>query len=169
MFASIKSPETWTWGPYLLGHTDKCQRLPGAADHLYEGHLTTNPETTFHSCDSLGRCPVRDNANVVQIIPVTSHVFPLDEEIYATADIHRPISNSVGQSNVSKRRPEPELDRSSRRVKQAISKEPGHTLLASRKTFGARAGAANRPPIVNTDGQSLAYYIVLCACYVSHK
>lgn len=170
LFASIKTPETWTWGPYLLGHTDKCRRLPGAADHVYEGHLTTNPETAFHSCDSLGRCPVRDNANVVQIIPVTSHVFPPgNEEISATAHIRSPISNSEGQSIVSKRKPEAELDRGSKRLKQTILKEPGHTLLAPRENFGVRAGAANRPPIVNTDGQSLAYYIVFCTCRVSHK
>jgi hypothetical protein len=170
LFASIKSPETWTWGPYLLGHTDKCRRLPGVADHTYEGHLTTNPETTFHSCDSLGRCPVRDSANVVQIIPVTNHVFTLDnEEISASADILDVTSDSQDQSSVSKRKHKAELDRSLKRPKLTMSKEPGHTLLAPIETSGIRASTASRPPIYNREGQSLSYYIVLGTCYVSHK
>jgi hypothetical protein len=139
------------------------------ADHTYEGHLTTNPETSFHSCDSLGRCPVRDNANVVQIIPVTNHAYSLhNEEISATADIDLK-SNSLDQSNISKRKLEAEVDRSSKRLKQTILKEPGHTLLAPRETWGFREGTANRPLILTPDGQPLSYYIVLRAIYVSHR
>jgi hypothetical protein len=165
LFGSIRSPETWAWGPYLLGHTDKCQRLPGVADHTYEGHLTQNPHTTFHSCDSLGGCPVRDNAHVVQIIPVTNHAFSIDNN----ENPPRPVevvdlrSNSPGKANDLNQKREGALQGTPKTVKGAVLKEPGHTLLA--QSWWVRGGMTTRPPIVAPSGEPLSYYIVLSSYF----
>ena len=72
LYGSIKSADIWEWGPLLGGHVDRSQKKSGVADYLYQSYLTEDPETAFHSCDSRGVCPVRDNAKVVQIIPITT-------------------------------------------------------------------------------------------------
>jgi len=159
LFGSIKSPETWAWGPFLLGHADKCDRLPGVADRIYEGYLTRNPNTTFHSCDSRGSCPVRDNANVVQIIPVTNHDFSTDHDAIPSplAEVVRAKSNSPIPSSDSKRKSEVS-SQSPKRTKETALKEPGHTLLA--QSWWVRAGKITRPPLVASSGEALSYYIV---------
>ena len=163
LFRSIKTPDAWTWGPFLLGHTDMCRRLPGVADHVYDGYLTQNPDTTFHSCDSLGLCPVRDNANVVQIIPVTNYAFSIDndESPPRSAEVVDDRSHSAMEINDLKRKGNNALQSRPKSLKEAALKEPGHTLLPQRDNWWVRAGTMTRPPIVSPSGEPLSYYIVI--------
>lgn len=163
LFRSIKTPEAWNWGPFLLGHADMCRRLPGVADHVYEGHLTQNPDTTFHSCDSLGPCPVRDNANVVQIIPVTNHAFSIDNDKIPArpAEVVEMRSYSTMELNNLERKSDNAPQSRPKRLKETVMKEPGHTLLPQRDNWWVRAGTMTRPTIVSPSGEPLSYYIVL--------
>ena len=154
LYRSIKSADVWEWGPFLGGHVDPGQKKDGLADHVYEGQLTEDPNTILHSCESKGICPVRDAANVVQIIPITSDKAPKKE--YLSESI---VVESANFQEPSKKRKALE-DISDRPDKIAVLREPGHTLLEPRENWWVRRGTRERPPIYSADGDILPYYLV---------
>jgi hypothetical protein len=151
LFGSIKSAEQWIWGPFLCGHVDKCQKKAGIADYEYEGRLTEDPNTPFHSCDSRGVCPIRDAANVVQIIPVTTTGVK-----HVNSQTNSEITSDITGQLKRKR----DDDDSKQEVKRIILKEPGHTLLAPRASWWTKENSKERPPILSEQGESLPYFIV---------
>lgn len=166
MFGSIKSAEAWSWGPVLGGHVDKCLRRPGA-DRTYDGALTEDPHTPFHSCDSRGICPVRDGANVVQIIPVTRREQKSDTQSNVgnevVASYPRRAIKPAASRNWSLKRvlDEPaSREESPKRVRETVIKEPGHTLLTPQQNWWVREGSNERPPLLSSDGEELSYYLV---------
>src|SRR5436190_8857206 len=131
LYGGIKSADMWEWGPLLGGHTDRSQKKSRVADYLYEGYLTEDPQTFFHSCDSRGVCPVRDNANVVQIIPITTRSVIREDQTSQTGVWNAKIDlESHPSTNTLKRRYEKdeEQERSPKRIREMILKEAGHTL-----------------------------------------
>jgi len=141
------------WGSFLSGHVDKGQKKSGIADVLYEGVLTEDPNTRFHSCDSKGSCPVRDNANVVQIIPITTR----------TAIARKQMENNSLDSDFAeqglKRNVEynDSIEKSPTRIKGVVVKEPGHTFLDG---WWTRDKTRPRPQLISEEGGFLSYYIV---------
>jgi hypothetical protein len=172
LFGSIKSAEAWTWGPLLRGHVDKSSRRAGISGHVYEGALTEDPHTPFHSCDSLGTCPVRDAANVVQIIPVTTTKQPTPDVQPEKPDVPRPrheLENVDSANKSVKRKSEEPTDRneSPKRPGETVVKEPGHTLLQPRKSWWIREGSKERPALLSSNGDDLSYYLVR-SCWIQN-
>jgi hypothetical protein len=163
LYRSIKSGDIWEWGPFLGGHVDRSQKKFGVADYLHDSYLTEDPETTFHSCDSRGVCPVRDNANIVQIIPITTRRVIRGDQVTQTN-----YSNTKGslesfpstKTQKRKRGKNEEPERSPKRVKELILKEVGHTLLEPKKSVWVNEMSKERPSLFSTTGESLPYYIV---------
>jgi len=116
--------------------------------------LTEDPNTRFHSCDSKGACPVRDQANVVQIIPITTR---------AAIARKQTENDSIDSSDLTdkgvKRKVESDdsLEPSPKRTKGLVVKEPGHTFLDG---WWIRDKKRPRPQLISKDGESLSYYIV---------
>jgi hypothetical protein len=137
-----------------MGHTDKCSRKNGVANRVYEGALTLDANTMFHSCESRGTCHFRDSSNVVQIIPVTSTILlqdagKCDNEGRATSeDVH------------SLKRKGDFKDDGRGDTKRILLKEPGHQLLIPRESWWSKERSKERPPILSDDGESLPYFIV---------
>jgi hypothetical protein len=100
---------------------------------------------------------VRDAANVVQIIPVTSDKSPKND--YVSENI---VFESADLGSASKKRKASD-DISDRPIKLAPSlvlREAGHTLLEPRETWWIHQAAKERPPIYSSDGDILPYYLV---------
>lgn len=169
LFGSIRAPDVWNWGPFLRGHVDRCQRKGGLADHFYEGGLTEDPNTVFHSCDSRGICSVRDRSNVVQIIPVTTKALVRDQKTGDNSvDVDFPSDGQEAapfkiesQSLKRKRGDTSPPGKSRKRAKEIVLKEPGHTLLEPKQTWWIREGTKVRPPLLSADGENLSYYLVI--------
>jgi hypothetical protein len=166
LFGSIKSAEAWSWGPLLGGHVDKCLRKAGA-DRIYDGALTEDPHTPFHSCDSRGICPVRDGANVVQIIPVTTRERTsgaqsnVADEVVASHPYRAIEPTASGNSSLKRVLDEPaSREDSPKRMRETVMKEPGHTLLTPQQNWWVREGSNERPPLLSSDGEELSYYLV---------
>ena len=164
LFHSIRSADVWEWGPFLSGHINRSEKKEIVADHIYEGVLTEDPNTIFHSCHSKGVCPVRDGANVVQIIPVTTRkIVPA----YEKSQVDRPdpgdhresFSRSAG---TLKRKHIEDIQHGPdpKRAKDVIVKELGHTLLEPRQSWWGAEETKERLPIVSASGERLPYYIV---------
>jgi hypothetical protein len=158
LYRSIKSADVWEWGPFLGGHVDPGQKKHGLADHVYEGQLTQDPNTMLHSCESKGLCPVRDGANVVQIIPITSDKAPKKEYMTESivANFEEPSKKRKASEDIS--------GRPDKMASNAALKEPGHTLLEPRENWWVRHGTTERPPIYSADGDILPYYLVSSSC-----
>lgn len=171
VYSAIKSPETWIWGPFLGGHIDKSQKKVGLANRTYEGALTENPNTRFHSCDSREACPVRDSANVVQIIPVTTHTTAVEEKVsnldhFGSRAMPDGISQSVAVKQIlERRRP---LEPSPKDVDETILKEPGHTLLEPRTHWWVEGTSEERVPIISEEGEPLPHYLVYILIFVAN-
>ena len=97
---------------------------------------------------------MRDQANVVQIIPVTTR----------TAIARKQTENdSIESSDLAdkgvKRKVESDdsLEPSSKRTKGLVVKEPGHTFLDG---WWIRDKNRPRPQLISKEGESLSYYIV---------
>lgn len=164
LYGSIKDVQAWAWGPFLAGHHHKYQKATFHG-HYYGGALTQDPDTHFHSCESRGRCPIRDAANVVQIIPVTSRrESRLDQHETGHNSQQRPISDELSgkESAVLNERIGVDSAQGQRRtqLRETILKEPGHTLLVPRTSWRTRESTTERPPIFSSDGETLPYYIV---------
>jgi len=163
LYGSIKDVQAWAWGPFLAGR-HKYQRA-NFHGHYYGGALTQDPNTHFHSCESRGRCPIRDAANVVQIIPVTSRreIRPARHETGQISQ-QRPISHELSgkESVVLKKRIGLDFAQGQRltQLRETILKEPGHTLLVPRTFWWTKESTTERPPIFSSDGETLPYYIV---------
>ena len=138
------------WGSFLSGHVDKGQKKSGIADVLYEGVLTEDPNTRFHSCDSKGPCPVRDNANVVQIIPITTR----------TAIARKQTEDDRVPSDLAEngfKRNDDSVEKIATRINRLVVKEPGHTFLDG---WWTRDKTRPRPQLISEEGGFLSYYIV---------
>lgn len=163
LYGSIKSPHIWEWGPLLGGHMDRSRKKSGVADYLYQSYLTENPETTFHSCDSREVCPVRDNANVVQIIPITTRRVIREDQASQIGDSNTKDNLEFSTSTKTLKRiyeNDEELERSPKRTKRLILKEPGHTLLEPKKSWWVNESSKERLSLFSVTGESLPYYIV---------
>jgi len=104
----------------------------------------------------------------VQIIPITS-TSPRDiKESHKEAEEAIQCAGTLeDMSPASKRRYEEDfLDRSPKRMKGEIVKEPGHTLLIPNGSWWTKEGAGERPPIFSEDGVSLPYLLV-CSFKIS--
>ena len=173
----------WEWGPFLCGHVYVRPKKSGVADQIYEGFLTKDPNTRFHSCESRGVCPVRDIANVVQIIPITTRGASRSNATLES-DISSPkfkVEEISLEAGALKRKHEHDTDtqRSRKRLKELIMKEPGHTLLEPRASWWVAEGSNERPPLISATGEQLPYYLVyslhliidflsMCHCRVIH-
>lgn len=125
--------------------------------------MTEDPNTRFHSCDSRGVCPVRDTANVVQIIPVTTRK-PIRHHLLEPG-LSNPGFSIEGESaevKTLKRKHgrDLELERNPKRVKELIMKEPGHTLLEPKESWWVCEGSSERPTLLSATGELLPYYLV---------
>jgi len=157
LYQSIKSADVWEWGPFLGGHVDRGQKKVGAADHVYDGQLTEDPNTILHSCESTAVCPVRDSANIVQIIPVTSDQAPKQDYMFESTAFECADPGDASK----KRRTSDNLSDHQNKVTPNGVRELGHTLLEPRQNWWMCQGAQDRPPIYSSDGDVLPYYLVL--------
>ena len=160
LFKSIKSADGWAWGSFLSGHADRGQKKLGVADVLYEGILTEDANTRFHSCDSKGSCSIRDNADVVQIIPITTRMAIArkqadEEEIDISGLKDSTLKRKLAFDN--------DVEKSPKRIKGLMVKEPGHSLLDG---WWIRDKSRARRQILSEDGIDLSYYIVRAVSYV---
>ena len=165
LYGSIKSTEAWVWGPFLRGHPDK-GRNPDSATRFHQGVLTEDPNTPFHSCESKGVCAVRDAANVVQIIPITTQrPVRCNEETWSNSfRFHNdPVEEIRANPFRGRLHAESPPERSVKRATQRIIREPGHTLLEPQENWQVHEapGGRGRPTIISDDGVALPYYLVL--------
>jgi len=163
LYQSIKSADVWEWGPFLGGHVDRGQKKVGAADHIYDGQLTEDPNTILHSCESRGVCPVRDSANVVQIIPVTSNQAPKQDYMFESTAF-----GSADPGDTSKKRRTSD-NLSDHPNTNGVLRDPGHTLLQPRQNWWMCQRAQHQPPIYSSDGDILPYYLVPSQLSSSHR
>ena len=97
---------------------------------------------------------MRDQANVVQIIPITTR---------AAIARKQTENDSIDSSDLTdkgvKRKVESDdsLEPSPKRTKGLVVKEPGHTFLDG---WWIRDKNRPRPQLISKDGESLSYYIV---------
>jgi len=166
LYQSIKSGDVWEWGPFLGGHVDLGQKKAGVADHIYDGQLTEDPNTILHSCESRGACPVRDSANVIQIIPVTSDRAPKKDYMLESTAFK---STDVGDASKRRKTSYDISDRPNKVIPNGALREPGHSLLEPRESWWVHHGAKERPPIYSSDGLILPYYLVPSCMSSSHR
>ena len=141
---------------------DRSQKKSGVADYLYESYLTEDPETTFHSCDSRGVCPVRDNANV-QIVPITTRKVIREDQAtqIGESNVQDNLESHPSTETLKRRRgKDEEPEQSPKRTKELILKEVGHTLLEPKKRWWTNETSKDRPPLFSATGEPLPYYIV---------
>lgn len=138
-----------------MGHVDKCSKNYSIANSPYEGALTQNPNTPFHSCESRASCPVRDSSNVVQIIPITSSI-----QIKEPSDRENESQIILEEHSLLKRKRALHDNGSERHAKRIPLKEPGHQLLIPRGSWWTKDSSKERSPIISDEGESLPYFIV---------